>query len=208
MGITLILCKESWRVLWTLFTQGGHEYRGSRQFLSFLISLAYPDQLRLKLPRPGCHRNQGKGIGQSDVSKKLPNILRCDFLMDSCVRVCMLSHSVMSDCVTRWTVACQAPVSMGFPRQEYWSGLPFPFSEDLPNPGAKPESSVLAGWFFTTEVTRETPSHPLAYKITQSIKINQVIFQGLLPSEMAHTLVCGVCFSLNKSTSYLSTVSH
>ena len=125
MGITLILCKESWRVLWTLFTQGGHEYRGSRQFLSFLISLAYPDQLRLKLPRPGCHRNQGKGIGQSDVSKKLPNILRCDFLMDSCVRVCMLSHSVMSDCVTRWTVACQAPVSMGFPRQEYWSGLSF-----------------------------------------------------------------------------------
>ena len=95
-----------------------------------------------------------------------------------------------------------------FPRQEYWSGLPFPFPEDLPNPGAKPESSVLAGWFFTAEVTRETPSHPLAYKITQSIKFNQDIFQGLLPSEMAHTLVCGVCFSLNKSTSYLSTVSH
>ena len=119
------------------------------------------------------------------------------------------SHSVIPDSfVTPCTVAGQAPLSMAFSRQEYWSGLPFPFSEDLPNPGAKPESSVLAGWFFTTEVTRETPSHPLAYKITQSIKINQVIFQGLLPSEMAHTLVCGVCFSLNKSTSYLSTVSH
>ena len=36
---------------------------------------------------------------------------------------------------TPWTVACQAPLSMGFPRQEYWSGLPFPSPGDLPNPG-------------------------------------------------------------------------
>ena len=40
---------------------------------------------------------------------------------------------------TPWT-ACQAPPSMGFPRQEYWSGLPFPSPEDLPNPGNEPES--------------------------------------------------------------------
>ena len=53
-----------------------------------------------------------------------------------------------------WTVAHQAPRSMGFPRQEYWSGLPFPIPGDLPNPGIKPESpasSALAGRFFTTE---------------------------------------------------------
>ena len=41
--------------------------------------------------------------------------------------------------------------SMGFPRQEYWSGLPFPPPEDLPNPGIKPMSPALAGGFFTTE---------------------------------------------------------
>ena len=58
----------------------------------------------------------------------------------------------MSDSfVTPWTVACQAPLSMGFPRQEYWSGLPFPSSGDLPNPGIEPSSPALAGGFFTTE---------------------------------------------------------
>ena len=44
---------------------------------------------------------------------------------------------------TPWTVAYQAPPSMGFSRQEYWSGLPFPSPEDLLNPGNEPGSSVL-----------------------------------------------------------------
>ena len=44
--------------------------------------------------------------------------------------------------MTPWTVALQAPLSMGFPRQEYWSGLPFPPSGDLPDPGIKPASLV------------------------------------------------------------------
>ena len=43
-------------------------------------------------------------------------------------------------CVTVWTVALQAPLSMGFPRQEYWSGLPFPSPGNLPNPGIEPAS--------------------------------------------------------------------
>ena len=43
---------------------------------------------------------------------------------------------------TPWTVAHQAPLSMGFSRQEYWSGLPFPPPGDLPNPGIKPASPV------------------------------------------------------------------
>ena len=42
-----------------------------------------------------------------------------------------------------WIVSPQAPLSMGFPRQEYWSGLPFPFVEDLPDPGIKPRSPTL-----------------------------------------------------------------
>ena len=45
--------------------------------------------------------------------------------------------------VTPWTVACQAPLSMGFPRQEYWSGLPFPSPGDLPNPRIEPRSPAL-----------------------------------------------------------------
>ena len=53
----------------------------------------------------------------------------------------------------RGTVACQAPLSMGFSRQEYWSGVPFPPQEDLLDPGIKPESlasPALADGFFTT----------------------------------------------------------
>ena len=50
-----------------------------------------------------------------------------------------------------WTVAHQAPPSMGFSRQEYWSELPFPSPGDLPNPGTEPVSPALAGGFFTIE---------------------------------------------------------
>ena len=76
-----------------------------------------------------------------------------------CVFVCVFSCSVMSDSVTPWTVARQAPLSMGFPRQEYWSGVPFTTPGDLLNPGIEPVSLVppaLAGRFFTTVPPRKT----------------------------------------------------
>ena len=60
-----------------------------------------------------------------------------------------LSHSVTSDSATPWTVSHQAPLSMGFSRQEYWNGLPFPSPGDLSNPGIKPVSPALAGRLFT-----------------------------------------------------------
>ena len=47
---------------------------------------------------------------------------------------------------TPWTVACQVPLSMGFLRQEYWSGLPFPSPEDLPDPGIEPMSPASSHW--------------------------------------------------------------
>ena len=53
-----------------------------------------------------------------------------------------------------WTIACQAPLFMGFPRQEYWSGLSLSSPGDLPDPEIEPMSvapSALAGRFFTTE---------------------------------------------------------
>ena len=53
--------------------------------------------------------------------------------------------------VTPWTVAYQAPPSMGFSRQEYWSGLPFPSSGDLPDPGIEPGSPALRADALTSE---------------------------------------------------------
>ena len=64
----------------------------------------------------------------------------------------------MSHSATLWIVAHKAPLSVGFSRQEYWSGLPFPFLGDLPDPGinlTSPMSPVLAGQFFTTGITWE-----------------------------------------------------
>ena len=63
--------------------------------------------------------------------------------------MCVLGHVQLF--VTPWFVALQAPLSMEFSRQEYWSGLPFPTPEDFPNPGIKPMSLVppaSAGGFF------------------------------------------------------------
>ena len=53
--------------------------------------------------------------------------------------------------MTPWKVAHQAPLSMGFSRQEYWSGLPFPSPGDRPNPETEPMSPALTGRFFATE---------------------------------------------------------
>ena len=75
------------------------------------------------------------------------------------VCACVLSHfSRVRLFATPWAVAPQAPLSMGFSRQECWIGLPFPSPGDLPNPGIKPESSMspaLAVVFFTTSTTWE-----------------------------------------------------
>ena len=62
----------------------------------------------------------------------------------------LFSHSVVyNSFVILWTAARQAPLSMGFPRQKYWSGLPLPSPGDLPDPGIGPVSPALAGRFFT-----------------------------------------------------------
>ena len=66
------------------------------------------------------------------------------------------SLSVMSDSATLWTVVSQAPLSMGFPRQECWSGLPFLSPGDLANSGTEPGSPACnAGRFFTSQATRK-----------------------------------------------------
>ena len=69
---------------------------------------------------------------------------------------------------TPWTVACQAPLFIGFLRQEYWSGLPFPSPGDLPNPGLKLTSPALAGRFFTPE-----PPGKHNYNIIDTRRMNE-----------------------------------
>ena len=65
----------------------------------------------------------------------------------------MKSLSRVSLFATLWTVAYQAPPSMGFSRQEYWSGLPFPSPGDLPNPGIEPVSPALQVDSLPTELS-------------------------------------------------------
>ena len=73
-----------------------------------------------------------------------------------CVYLCLLKVKVKSLSrvwlfATPWTVAHQAPPSMGFSRQEYWSGVPFPSPGDLPDPGIKPGSPSLQADAFPAE---------------------------------------------------------
>ena len=72
--------------------------------------------------------------------------------MSACV---LSSFSRVRPFATLWTVACQAPLSTGFSRQEYWSGLPCPPPGDLPTPGIEPTSPALAAGLFTTSATWE-----------------------------------------------------
>ena len=63
-----------------------------------------------------------------------------------------------------WTTPHQSSLPKGFPRQEYWSGLPFPSPGDLPNPGINLKSPALTGGFFTTK----PPGKPFVMPIAQS----------------------------------------
>ena len=90
-------------------------------------------------------------------------LITCMLYLLSCFTAlaCLLScFSHVWLCVTLWAITCQAPLSMGFSRQEYWSGLPFPAPGDLPGPGIELMSLIspaLAGGFFTTGTIWEVP---------------------------------------------------
>ena len=111
--------------------------------------------------------SQGNIISRHDQHRDV----KCDHtvwfsLLPFCLliwEVCACSLSRVWFFETLWTVACQAPLAMGFSRQEYWSGLPFPSPGDLPDPGIQPMSPVAlvcAGRFFTTD----PPGKPLTLK--------------------------------------------
>ena len=79
--------------------------------------------------------------------------------MFSSVRAVLSHFSHVRLLATPWMAAHQAPLSIGFSRQEYRSGLPFPSPGNLPSPGIEPKSPALAGRFFTTSATWEAPSY-------------------------------------------------
>ena len=72
---------------------------------------------------------------------------------------CAHAHSVVFDSATPWSVALQAPLSMGFPRQEHWSGLPFPPPGDLPDPGIEPYRLLRCRQLLHRWATREAQGH-------------------------------------------------
>ena len=72
-------------------------------------------------------------------------------VLETIVSSSSLSLSRVRLFATPWTVAYQAPPSMGFSRQEYWSGLPFPSPGNLPNPGIEPESPTVQADTLTSE---------------------------------------------------------
>ena len=97
-----------------------------------------------------------------------------------------MQRSVISDSLlSPWTVAHQAPLSMGFSRQEYWGGLPFPTPGDIPDPGIESWSllsSALAGGFFTT-------GPPGKYPLSQQLLLISVKFPVNL-SGQTHAHMC------------------
>ena len=82
--------------------------------------------------------------------------------LDKCVSYLKVKVKLFSRVrlfATPWTVVYQAPPSMGFSREEYWSGLPFPSPVDLPDPGIEPESPVLQADALTSEPPGKPHTH-------------------------------------------------
>ena len=83
--------------------------------------------------------------------------------------------------VTLWTVAHQAPLSMGFSRQEYWSGLPFPSPGDLPDPGIEPRSSALQADTLTSEPRGKSKINKNMHLSWTVRRWNQSILKNIKP---------------------------
>ena len=117
-------------------------------------------------------------------------------------------------------IACQAPLSTGFPRQKYWSGLPFPSPGDLPDPGigsASPIFSKLAGEFFTWWANRKAlimimdKGKLLFLNVSALGSTNMWVYGTYLVAEMVKNLTSqqrlyfylAICIFISKSPSYL-----
>ena len=105
-----------------------------------------------------------KALCLANTSKKITYMY-----IKTCVCVCAQSFSQVRLFVIPWTIACQAPMSMGFSRQECWSGLPFPSPGDLPDPGIKPRSPALQA----DTLPSETPGKPFFFLLLDVLKLRR-----------------------------------
>ena len=92
---------------------------------------------------------------------------------------CLVAKS--SSFASAWTTAHQAPLSMGFHRQEQWSALPFPSPGDLPDPGIKLVSPVLAGRFFTTK----SPASDIKQNEIMPFEVTWIDLETVILSEVS-----------------------
>ena len=122
--------------------------------ITYLISDLYSDIQKeyIKLNKKTSHlkrwaKDLNRHFTEGDTQRASKHMKRCSAsLVIAAAKLLQLCPTLQSH---------QAPLSMGFSRQEYWSGLPFPSAEDLSNPGIKPASPALAGRFFTISTTWE-----------------------------------------------------
>ena len=103
---------------------------------------------------------------------------------------------------TPWTTACQAPLSMGFSRQECWSGLPFPPPGDLPDSGTEPRSPAL-------QVDSSVSEPPERYAKFLSIPVPLTSFQlGKYPSSERRSIVFKTPFKISSNTEFSNKKQH
>ena len=107
------------------------------------------------------------------------------------MKVKSLSHVRLF--ATPWTVAHQAPPSMGFSRKEYWSGLPFPSPGDLPDPGIEPRSPTLQA----DSLTSEPPGKPGVY-LLYTLLVIPGNSQELNHDSQVYCLAFSFCIFMNK----------
>ena len=138
---------------------------GGKGEISFQIYLTFTTSNRINI-----QLKKLKSI-KACLRDQLQQVLLVHLNMPLCA-CCHFSHVQLF--ATPWTVAHQAPVSMGFSRQEYWRGLPFPPPGDLPAPGIKhasPVSPALVGRFLTTSATYSSTSF---YTLIKNKKLGNV----------------------------------
>ena len=106
--------------------------------------------------------------------------------------------------MTPWTVACQAPLSLGFSTREHWSGLQFSPPGDLPDPGIKPKSPALTGGFFSPRALTHWHGHHRCWRISSpgrrsgagpSYLLVGAVFDRPFPRREERACCCGHCFT-------------
>ena len=156
----------AWRILWReepgwLLSIGSHRVRHNWSDLACMHALekemaTHSSALAWRIPgtaEPGGLPSMGShrvGHDWSDLAAAAHPFMH--WPRGICVYLKLSHFSPVQLFAALWAVACQAPLSMGFSKQEYWSGLPCPPPGDLPDPGiepASPAAPILAGGFFT-----------------------------------------------------------